>query len=101
MEVVDAALPLQIEAEAILLSAKVPVQFGMKVKVFAVVVFMESKILVSEEVAMWTAGPVRAEIEDNPVEPDAAMVMEPLVVVVMVTLEPATKVAGAQAAVPS
>ena len=40
-----------------------PVKLGTKVKVLAVEVLMEIKMLVSEEVAMWMPGPVRAEME--------------------------------------
>lgn len=44
-------------------TAKVPLQPGIKVKVLEVVVEMERRMLVSEEVATWIAGPVKAEIE--------------------------------------
>ena len=45
-----------------LVTAKVPVKLGTKVKVLAVVVLMEIKMLVSEEVATWIRGPVMPEI---------------------------------------
>ncbi len=59
-------LPFQVEAEVMRLSASVPVQPGTKVRVLAVLVFIEMVMLVSEVVATATAGPVRAEMEDNP-----------------------------------
>ena len=46
-----------------LLTAKVPVQVGTKVKVLAVVVLTLMSMLVSELVATWIAGPVREEME--------------------------------------
>jgi hypothetical protein len=44
-----------------LATARVPVKLGMKVRVLAVVVEMEIKMLVSEVVATWIAGPVIPE----------------------------------------
>ena len=49
--------------ELSLAAARVPVKPGTKVKVLAVVVLTLMVMLVSEEVATWMAGPVRAEIE--------------------------------------
>ena len=46
-----------------LLTESWPVKLGTKVKVLAVEVLMEIKMLVSEEVEMWRPGPVRPETE--------------------------------------